>query len=174
MHSVGNAVQEVHDAEEDHEGPAGQLHIEGQVNDHGSGEDADDQPGLEFAPSAAGALDDIAHDGVVQRVKNTGGDHDRRDRAQLRRVQLLCIENKSQQIARDQIVDHIAAYGAQGEEPEILFCYSFFVHVIISREYISTCLSLRQAERRKDSAHFCRIQQDERGEARLFLGILRS
>ena len=132
MHGVSDAVEEIHDAEENDEGPAAEPYVEGQIDDDGSRDDADDQPGLEFAPASAGAFDDIAHDRVVQRVENTGGDHDDGDHTKLGSVQALGVEHKEHEKACDQIVDHVPANGAEGEEPKISAGNGVFFHEIIS------------------------------------------
>ena len=121
MHRVGDGVEEVHDAEEPDEAPALELDVEGQIDDHGGGQDTDDEPGLELAPARARALDDVAHDRVVQRVEHAGGDHDRGDRGKLRGGELVGEEDKGQQIAGDEVIHHISADGADGEHDQVSF-----------------------------------------------------
>ena len=83
VHGVGNAVGEIDNAKENDKRPSLQLRVEGQVDDDGGRQDADQEPGLEFAPFCTGALDDVAHDRIVQSVKNTGSDHDSGDGQEL-------------------------------------------------------------------------------------------
>ena len=132
VHGVGDAVEEVHDSEEPDEAPALELDVEREVDHDGGGQDADEQPGLEFAPAGAGPLDDVAHDRVVQRVKDAGGDHDARDRAQLRGRELVREQHEGQQIARDQVVHHIPADRADGEHDQIFLDDALFFHVVNS------------------------------------------
>ena len=115
MHGVGDGVEEVHQAKEPHEAPALQLGVEHQVHHHRGAEDADHQPGLELAVAAAGALDDVAHDGVVQRVKDPGRHHDGGDGGELGRGEKAGKQHKGQKLAGKQVIDHVPANGAQGE-----------------------------------------------------------
>ena len=121
MHRIGDAVHKVDKAEEPDEGPALQSYVEGQIDHDRGRQDADHKPGLELAPARAGMLDDIAHDRVVERVKNTRCDHDGRDGRQLRRGELVREEHEGEQIAGDEIVDHVAPDGAEREHEQIAF-----------------------------------------------------
>lgn len=94
VHGVGNAEQEIGNAEKPDKAPALELRVEQSVDHHGGRQYADDQPGLEFAPFGAGALNDVAHDGVVQRVKYPGAHHDGRDSGELGGIQPTGKENE--------------------------------------------------------------------------------
>ena len=135
VHRVGDAVEEVHRAEEPHELPALQLHVERRVDDERGRENADHEPGLKLAPARARPLDDVSHHGVVQRVENARRHHDRRDGRELRRVQISREEHERQQIASDQIVDHVAPNGAEREHDQIPFLDLRVVHGIISHRW---------------------------------------
>ena len=121
VHRVGDAVHKVDKAKEPHEGPALQMHVEGQVDDQRGRQDADHKPGLELTPARTGVLDDVAHDGVVERVKDARADHDRRDGRKLRRRELVREEHKGEQITRDEVVDHVSPDGAEREHEQIAF-----------------------------------------------------
>ena len=149
VHGVGDAVEEVDDAEEPHEAPALEARVEGQIDHDRGGEDADDQPGLELAPAGARALDDVAHDGVVQRVEHTGGDHDGRDGGELSGGKLVGEEDKGVEVAGDQVVHHVAPHGAQGEHDEVFLLRGLFVHVGSSYSGDIFILPLRRADCKK-------------------------
>ena len=119
-HGVGDAEEEVHEAEEPHEGPPLELGVEGGIDDQRGGDHARQYPGLELAVLAPGALDDVAHDGVVQSVEDPGAEHDGRDGGELARGEVLGEEHEGQQKVGDQGVDHVPAHGAQGEHDQIL------------------------------------------------------
>ena len=42
--------EEIEEAEQDHEFPAGEIHVENSPDDNGCRQDADDQPRFELAP----------------------------------------------------------------------------------------------------------------------------
>ena len=44
-----------------------------------AGNGVNDKPGLEFTPLTSGAFDDIAHNRIVQCIKNTCSNHDCRN-----------------------------------------------------------------------------------------------
>ena len=117
MHSEGDGVEEVHNAEEDDEAPALQGGVEGGGDHGGGGRNANDQPGLELTEPGAGAFDDIAHDGVIQPVKHPGCHHDDGDGAKLGSRQLPGEQNVGQKEVGKQRVAHVPAHGAQREHP---------------------------------------------------------
>lgn len=65
VHRVGYRIHEVDHSEEPHKAPALKIGVERKIHDDRGREYADDEPGLEFAPARARALDDVAHDRVV-------------------------------------------------------------------------------------------------------------
>ena len=65
MHRVGYRIHEVDHSEEPHKAPALKIGVERKIHDDRGREYADDEPGLEFAPARARALNDVAHDRVV-------------------------------------------------------------------------------------------------------------
>ena len=75
-----------------------------------------------------GMLNDVAHDGIVQRVEDPGADHDRSDRPKLSVRQLLCEQDKCQKIVCDQCVDHIPADSAERKHDQVLFHCLIAVH----------------------------------------------
>ena len=117
MHRVGNAVRKVHDAEEHDERPALQRDVEREVDHDRGRENTDHKPRLELAPFGAGTLDDVAHQRIVQRVEDTRRNHDRRDRAELGRIEVPGQHHERQKIAVDQVIHHIPTDGAEWEEP---------------------------------------------------------
>lgn len=74
MHRVGDRIEEIDHAEKRDEAPALQARVEREIHNDGRGKDADHEPRLELAVARAGALDDVAHDGVVERVEHTRAD----------------------------------------------------------------------------------------------------
>ena len=117
MHRIGDAVQEINQTEERDKSPAVQLDIECEIDDNRGGQNPNDKPGLEFAPSGAGAFNDVAHQRIVQGVEDTGSDHDRSDGAELGISKLMREQYKGQQITVDQVVHHIPADSAEREHP---------------------------------------------------------
>ena len=119
MHGIGDAVHEIDDAKEDHKRPALQLHIEGQIDYHGGQQDADSKPRLEFAPPGTGALDDVAHDRVIEGVKYAGRYHDDGDRGQLRGGELMGKKDECQKVTGDKVVHHVTSDSAKREHPKV-------------------------------------------------------
>lgn len=109
MHGVGNGIQEVDHAEEDDEAVSLQVGIESKVDDQRSGHDTDGQPGLELTPLGSGAVDNVAHDRVVESIEDSSGYHDGTDGSQLAGSQLTGEHNVSQDKAGEQLIDHIAS-----------------------------------------------------------------
>ena len=128
MHGIGDGVEEVGQSKEGDEAPALQLCVEGGDNHGGGGQNADDQPGLEFAEAGAGTLDDIAHHRVIQGIKHPGSHHDDGHGAELSRGQLAGEEHIGQQKVGEQRIGHISANGTQREHPQIDSVSLFFVH----------------------------------------------
>ena len=93
---------------------------------------ADHDPGLELAPFRARALDDVAHDRVVERVKDPRTDHDRRNGRKLRCRQRARKEHKGQKKVRDQGIDHVAPHGAEGEHDQVFPGLFFVFHAASS------------------------------------------
>ena len=121
VHGVGNTVQEINDPEEPHEAPSLQIRIKGQVHHHGRGDDADDEPGLEFAPPCSRLFNDISHDGVVQSVKDTGCHHDGRNGSELRIGQGPGKQDEGHEAVGKQIVDGVPPDGAHGKQDQVSF-----------------------------------------------------
>ena len=136
MHGIGNAVHEIDDAKEDHKGPALQLHIEGQINYHGGQQDADSKPGLEFAPPSTGALDDVAHDRVIECVKHAGRYHDDSNRGQLRGGELMGKKDECQEVTGDKVVHHVTSDSAKREHPKVAL---FDTLIFQNKHSISLC-----------------------------------
>jgi len=133
MHGVGDAVHEVHHAEEPYEAPALKLRIEKQVHDHRRCDDTYHEPRLEFAPAGAGALDDVAHDGVVERVEHACADHYRAYCRKLRRGERAGEQHIGEQIAGDKVIHHVAANCAEREHYKVfLSLYDIFFHSLLS------------------------------------------
>ena len=76
VHGEGDGVHEVHHAEKDDEVPSLQGAVEGNVDHNAGQQNTNDQPRLKFAEPGAGALNDIAHDGVIEGIEDTGAHHD--------------------------------------------------------------------------------------------------
>ena len=126
MHRVRDAVREVDDAEEYDERPALKRRVERQEYDNGRGKYACQKPRLEFAPFRAGALDDVAHDRIVQRIEDTCCDHDSGDSKQLRVCELLCEHDVREEATGEQVVHHVAANSAQRVEYQVFFALFAF------------------------------------------------
>ena len=127
VHRVGDRIQEIDHAEKRDEAPSLQIRVEREIHDDGRGQDADHEPRLEFAVARAGALDDVAHDGVVERVEHARADHDRRHRAELCGGEMAREQNEGENEVGEQVIDHIPSHRAEGEHPEIAFirCHVF-------------------------------------------------
>ena len=128
VHGVGDGIHQIDEAEERHEAPAFQSGVEGGVHHRTGQQNADQQPWLEFAIAGASAFDDVAHNGVIQRIEYPSGHHNGRNGRQLRRRQAAGEQNVGQDKVGKQGVDHIPAYGAQGEHPQVFLRSSGFVH----------------------------------------------
>ena len=164
VHRVGDRIEEIDHAEKRDEAPALQARVEREIHNDGRGEDADHEPRLELAVARAGALDDVAHDGVVERVEHTRADHDRRHRAELRGGEMACKQDIREYEVGEQVIDHIPSDRAEGEHPEIAFirCHVFHVSSSFSRtvrysgvfsaRYRGSC----QARRRDGGGHTAR------------------
>ena len=129
MHGVGNGIQEIDNAEEPHEAPALKVGVEGKIHDNGGRDYADDEPGLELAPAGAGALDYIAHNGVVERIENSGGDNDGGYRTELCVGEITGEQNEGHDAAGEQKVHHVTADGAEGEHDQVSFPCFKVVHI---------------------------------------------
>ena len=128
VHGIGDGMQEVHHAEEHDEAPALEGGIERGDHHRRGGQNADGQPGLELAEAGAGTLDDIAHDGIVERVEHPRRHHNGGDGAQLRGGELPGKHHIGEQKIGEQAVGHIPAHRSQGEHPEIAAVAFFLVH----------------------------------------------
>ena len=142
MHRIGNAVSEINEAEEDDERPALQLRIKRKIDHDRGGKHTGKKPRLEFAPFCAGLLNDIAHDRVIQGVKNTRGDHDRRDRDELALGELFREQDVRQDAVVEEEIHHIPADSAERVEDEVFLSFFTFlfgdrlsrcVHVMLDR-----------------------------------------
>ena len=150
MHRIGDRIEEIDHAEKRDEAPALQIRVEREIHDDGRGEDADHEPRLELAVTRAGTLDDVAHDGVVERVEHARADHDRRHRAELRGGEMARKQDIREYEVGEQVIDHIPSDRAKGEHPEIALirCHvfhgssSFFRRVGIPGAFL--CFALRQ------------------------------
>ena len=129
MHGVGYRIHEVDDTEEPYEAPALQIGVKRKVHDHGGGYYADDEPRLELAPACACTLDDVAHDGVVQRVENSCRDNDCGYRTELCVGEVAGEENKCHNAAREQEIHHVTADCAEGEHDQVSFPCFKVVHM---------------------------------------------
>ena len=129
MHGVGNGIQEIDNAEEPHEAPALKVGVEGKIHDDGGRDYADDEPGLELAPAGAGTLDYIAHNGVVERIENSGGDNDGGYRTELCVGEITGEQNEGHDTAGEQKVHHVTADGAEGEHDQVSFPCFKVVHI---------------------------------------------
>ena len=128
MHGVGDGVHEVHHAEEPHEAPALKVGVEGKVYDDARGKYADDEPGLELAPSRAGALDDVAHDGVVYRIEDPCGNHDSGNCGELCHGKGAGEQNVHHKEVDEEIVHHVPAHRAEREHDEVSLSGFHIVH----------------------------------------------
>ena len=122
---------EVEEGEQSDECPALELGGEDHIHHQGGQHNADQQPGLEFTPAAAGILDNIAHDGVIQGIEHTGCHHDGSDSAQLGSGQTLGEENVGEQKVGDQAVHHIPAHSSQRVHDHISVSQPFFIHFVV-------------------------------------------
>ena len=129
MHGICDAVEEIHDGEEPHKGPALVIVVEG-INDHkGCGQNTDYEPGFEFSPAGPRVFDDIAHYRVVESVKDPRRSHDDRYGSELGYAELSRNEDISHQITRKQVIYHVSSDCPQREEPQIFLSLSkIFVH----------------------------------------------
>ena len=140
VHGVGNGVAEIDHPKEHHKGPALELHIKGQIYHHTGQRNANGQPRLVLAPFGPGPLDDVAHDGVIQRVKYPGCHHNGGNGHKLSGGQLPGKQDIHQQEIGKQLVEHIPAHRAQGEQPKVSLAISIcFVH---SNTLPFTCLCI--------------------------------
>ena len=131
MHGVGDTVKEIDDPEEPHEAPSLQIRIKGQVHHHGRGDDADDEPGLEFAPPGSRLFNNVSHDGIVQSDKDTGCHHDGRNGSELRIGQGPGKQDEGHETVGEQVVDGVPPDGTNGKQDQISF-QLFFFHMIKS------------------------------------------
>ena len=84
MHRICDAVQKIDYAEEVYKTPALQPNIEGKIDYNGSCNDSDHQPGFEFTPASSGAFNNVAHNRVIQGIKDSSSDHNCRNCRELR------------------------------------------------------------------------------------------
>lgn len=80
----------------------------GKNDDHDAQDAANRDPRLELSKPCPGGLDDIAHDGVVERVENPRRHHDDAKRRELRARQILCKQHVREQVAAKHPHRHVA------------------------------------------------------------------
>ena len=128
VHGVGDAVQEIDDPEEPYKAPTLQIRIEGQIHHHGRGDDADDEPGLEFAPPCSRLLNNVSHNRIVQSIEDPGRHHNSCNGTKLGIGKRSCKQNESHDAVGKQIVDGIPPDGTYGKQDQISF-QLFFFHI---------------------------------------------
>ena len=121
VHGVGNAVKEIDHGKEPDKWPARELCVECGIHDKRGGKNADDEPRFVFAPACSGALNNIAHNRIVERVKYTCTDHNSGHSTQLGSIQPAGKKYKGENKVREQVVDHIPSYGSKREHDQIAF-----------------------------------------------------
>ena len=129
MHRVGDRVHEIYDPEEPDEAPALKIGVEGEVYDDARREYADNEPGLELAPAGACALDDVAHDGVVERIEDSCGNNDGGNRGELRIGEAAGEEDEGHYAACEEEIHHVAADRAEREHYKVFLSDFKIFHV---------------------------------------------
>ena len=141
MHGVCNAVHEIDDAEEPHKAPALQIGVEREVFHNTGREYAYHEPRLELAVFAAGTLNDVAHDGVVQRVKYTRADHYSGYRHELCRREAAGKKHIGKNKVGKELIHHVSANRAEWEHYQIFLLSLQVVHAAVSLLKYSIILS---------------------------------
>ena len=98
MHGICNGIHEIHETEEDHEGPAVKLDIEGKINDYGCGDYSYQKPWLVFTPPCPGAFNDVSHNRVIQCIEDPCSHHDHGNGHKLCSCKLMGEQNKEQDV----------------------------------------------------------------------------
>ena len=121
VHGVGDTVQEIDNPEEPNEAPSLQIRIKGKIHHHRCGDDADDEPGLEFAPPGSRLFNDVSHDGIVQSVKDTGCHYNGRNGSELRIGKGPGKQDEGHKAVGKQVVDGVPPDGTHGKQDQVSF-----------------------------------------------------
>ena len=77
VHCIGDAVKEINKRKKPDKTPSGQPCVEYSIYHKGSRENSDYQPGFILPPAGSGTFDNVPHDWIIERIKDTGTNHDR-------------------------------------------------------------------------------------------------
>ena len=129
MHGIGNAVQEINDAEKPDKTPTLQSDIKGQIDDHRGCQYSNYEPWFEFTPACSCPFNNIPHDGVIQCIKDSRGNHDCRNCRELSCGEIVREKNEGQQITCDKIIYHVSPDGSERKHDQIFLSDFRIIHI---------------------------------------------